>query len=259
MAELPPLSSWLRPLRRPACPRLTLVAVPPAGSGASLYAPWQAHLPEDVALIAVQLPGRENRIREPLLTRFDAAVEGITSALATLPGPIDGLFGHSFGAILSFEVMRRMRRLSQPLPRHFFASGHIGPELVSNVGAIHELPREQFIAELRSFNGLVEEILAHPQLLDIVLPIVRSDLALDYSYCMTEEPPLPVPMTGLAGVDDHVAPPDQVSAWSRQSSIGFDLKTFPGSHFFIRDNVQSTVATILAALKPPVALPAVSR
>jgi medium-chain acyl-[acyl-carrier-protein] hydrolase len=212
-----------------------------------------------VALIAIQLPGRENRISEPLLTSFDAAVEGITAALATLKTPIDGLFGHSFGAILAFEVMRRMRRLGHPLPRHFFASGHVGPELESSVGAIHELPREEFIAELRRFNGLVEEILAHRQLLDIVLPIVRADLTLDHSYCMAEEPPLPVPMTGLAGVDDYVATPAQVGAWSRQSSISFDLKTFPGSHFFIRDNIESMVATILGVLKSPAAMPAVPR
>lgn len=254
-----PRSPWLRPIRMPARPHLTLIAFPPAGSGASLYVPWQAHLPDGVALIAIQLPGRENRISEPLPTSFDATIHEIAAALATLRTPIDGFFGHSFGAILAFEVMRHLRRLGRPLPRHFFASAHVAPELASSIGAVHELPRAEFIAELRRFGGLVEEILAHRELLDLVLPIVRADLALDHAYEMPEEPPLPVPITAFAGADDYVAPPAQVSGWSRQTSARFALKVSPGSHFFIRDNVESLVSTIIDVFTSPALISAVSR
>jgi medium-chain acyl-[acyl-carrier-protein] hydrolase len=203
-------SPWLHAIRMPERPRLTLVAFPPAGSGASLYRSWQAYVPKDVALFAIQLPGRENRINEPLPASFEEIINDITSALATIPAPIDAFFGHSFGAVLAFEVMRRLRRLDRALPGHLLASAHVAPGLASSLGAVHELPQAAFIAELRRFKGLVEDILAHRELLEVVLPIVRADLALDHAYELVEEPPLAVPITAFAGADDHVAPPAQM-------------------------------------------------
>jgi len=61
--------------------RLRLFCFPYAGGGASIFRQWQENMPEGIEVCAVQLPGRENRIAEPLFTRLLSLVNAVVKAL----------------------------------------------------------------------------------------------------------------------------------------------------------------------------------
>src|SRR5687767_1993710 len=63
---------------------LRLFCFPHAGGGASMYRRWQAGLPDEVEVCAVQLPGHETRISEPPLQSIDAVAEGAAKVLLSL-------------------------------------------------------------------------------------------------------------------------------------------------------------------------------
>ena len=116
--------------RDPAAPprlgaAVKLFCLPHAGAGASAYARWPAAFGASVQVHAIQLPGRENRIRETPSIDPDALAATLAGSAA---GPY-ALFGHSMGARLAFEVVRRLRAAGAPLPEVLYVSGCRAPDV----------------------------------------------------------------------------------------------------------------------------------
>ena len=87
----------IRPVERPAA-ALRLFCFPFAGVGASSFRGWTDLLPDEIEVAAVQLPGRESRLREPCVTKLTDAVAGVMSGFEGLLDRPFALFGHSLGA-----------------------------------------------------------------------------------------------------------------------------------------------------------------
>jgi medium-chain acyl-[acyl-carrier-protein] hydrolase len=244
--------SIVRPIPRPAA-RLRLFCFPYAGGSASAYRTWAGLLPDSVELCAVQLPGRENRAGEPLLTRMDDVVAMLmrdVPAFLTMPY---AFFGHSMGSHIAFELARALRRKFVPGPVHLFASGRHAPQLPDAHKAIHALPDDEFIEELRLLQGTPDEVLRHPELMQLLTPILRADFAVCETYEYRDEAPLSCPITALGGADDAEASETELAAWETQTARRFDMLMFPGNHFFLHEARREVAAAIMERLGPLVA------
>lgn len=232
MITAPPSSPWLfRPRPQPAG-RIRLFCFPYSGAGASIFVSWAGALPPGIELCAVQLPGRETRLAEPPERHLDTLVERILPALGPyLEGPF-AFFGHSMGALLAFELARALRRSGGPLPALLVASGHRAPHLPDPHPPAHALPEPELLDELRRLNGTPPEVLEHPELRAILLPILRADFAVCETYAYRAEPPLACPITAFGGLEDGDVTRDELAAWREQTTAGFSLRMFPGDHFF---------------------------
>lgn len=104
-------------------------------------------------------------------------------------------FGHSLGALLSFELARYLRRQYGLSPAHLFVSGHRAPQLPNDEPPIHALPEPELLVELRRFNGTPEEVLNHEELRQLILPILRADFAIYETYVYEEDDPLDCPIS----------------------------------------------------------------
>jgi len=89
---------------------LRLFCFPYGGGAARAYRPWTQILPPEIDVCAIQLPGRGNRLCEPLLPKMSLAVELVGKEIVSLLDRPYAFFGHSMGAILAFEVARLLRR-----------------------------------------------------------------------------------------------------------------------------------------------------
>ncbi len=237
--------AWvLRPRPRPQA-HLRLFLLPHAGAGASAFRGWSDGLPADVEVCPVQLPGRENRVAEPAFDRLEPLVRALAGALAGWDDLPWAVFGHSNGALIAFELARHLRREGRHGPVHLFASGRRSPDSPAEGAVTHHLPDGQFVRELRELGGTPEEVMAHPELMALLLPLLRADVALTETYPFVEEAPLECPITAYGGVDDAKASREQTEAWRRHTSGGFTHRRFPGDHFFIlsrRDLVLRTLS-----------------
>jgi medium-chain acyl-[acyl-carrier-protein] hydrolase len=210
---------WLtsrKPNRRAA---LRLFCLPYAGGGASIFHSWQQSLSDTIEVCAVLLPGRDSRIAEPPYTEMDQLVRVMAEGLSAYLDKPFALFGHSMGALIAFELARQLRRDYGAQPVHFFAAGRCSPQTVSAALDLEHLTPE--------------EGLENPELIELVLPVVRADLVLCKSYNYTLEPPFRFPITAFGGLDDHGAPRGCLEGWRKHTTERFVLRMFPGDHFFI--------------------------
>ncbi|HEX5661096.1 MAG TPA: alpha/beta fold hydrolase [Polyangiales bacterium] len=215
--------------------RLRLLCFPNAGGGASAYRLWQERLPDDIEVCAVQLPGRENRLREPALRELPALIELLRAETAQLRRGPFAFFGHSLGALVAFELTRALRRAGERLPVQLFVSSCRAPHTDDEGVALSELDDASFLGALREFAGTPEAVLQDHELLALVLPTLRADFALRDGYRCAEEPGLALPITVYGGEDDAHVSLSSLFAWRAHTQRSFSLARFPGGHFYFRD------------------------
>lgn len=217
---------------------LRLFCFPYAGGSASIYSSWSKLLPRSVEICAIQLPGRGHRFAEQPFHDLHSLV---TWAALSMRGYLDkpfAFFGHSMGALISFELARYFRRKQFPSPIRLLLSGYGAPKVSDPKASIYDLPDSDFIDRLRRFNGTPPQILEEPDMLELVMPILRADFCLCDTYRYASESPLSTPITVFGGTEDCEVSPDQLLAWRDETRGGFTLHLIPGDHFFIHTSVQ---------------------
>ena len=228
---------------------LRLICFSYAGGGASAYANWHSSLPANVEVVALQLPGRETRFREPLLADLAVVVDKIEFAIAPLMDRPCVFFGHSLGGLIAYEVAKRLRDRERDLPKRLIVSGKRAPQYPPRRMAISLLPDADFVREIANYDGTPDDLLGNAEFIELILPRLRADARLfdDYVYSPCEI--LPCPITAFGGDSDvHVNRPELLG-WAELTSA-FDWRVFNGGHFFIKSGeaiVLRELAQILSA------------
>src|SRR5262245_32228554 len=231
----PAFNSWIERYQPNSRASLRLFCFPYAGGSARIYRSWAQRLPLCVEVCAVQLPGRDRLIAEPPYTdvRLLARVAG--EALRPFLDKPVAFFGHSMGALLSFELAHYLRAELGLSLQHLFASGRHAPHVKNPPPALSRLPRDELIKELHELNGTPPDVLDHPDLMELMLPLLRADFALGDTYTFTERPLLSCPITVMGGLRDFT-PRTELQAWAELTSGPFSLRMFPGDHFFLHSD-----------------------
>ncbi|MBI5649974.1 MAG: thioesterase [Chloroflexi bacterium] len=241
---------WLQITRAAPRARLRLFCFPYSGGNAALFHAWQAELPAEIAVCPVQLPGRGARLAEPPFTQLAPLVRAVASALYDYFDQPFAFFGHSMGALLSFELARYLREHFQISPAHLIVSGHGAPQLPDRNPPIHALPHAEFIAKLREFNGTPSQVLDNPELLEIILPVLRADFAICETYRYEPRAPLACPISAFGGVADAYVSRAELVAWRAQTNATFSARLLPGDHFFINTTRAALLHALAQELEP---------
>jgi surfactin synthase thioesterase subunit len=233
---------WFGRTRRQPESACILFCLPYSGSGASIYHGWRHLLDPRVEVTPIRLPGREDRIGEPP-SHSAEAIAAVVAARADRPYAI---YGHSMGARLGFEVIRALRRQGVRLPFRFYPAACLPPDIAWPFTRCVDLPDGDFLNALAEHLNAPAEAWTIPELRELVLPVLRADFTWIARYQYQAEPPLAVPLVGLAGADDPEAGPSSMLGWSRHTSVSFRLHTLPGDHFFLR-SAAAEVTSLLSA------------
>ena len=239
-----PGTPWLIFYGVPPRARLRLFCFPYAGGAAHIYHNWPRRLPEDVEVCAVQPPGRGGRLQERPFTNLTELVAAAVPALLPFMDRPFAFYGHSMGALIGFEVARRLREAGRPEPLHLFVSGCRAPQLPDQREITYDLPEPQFIEELRRLNGTPPEVLEHEELLRLLLPLLRADFAVTETYKYSEGPPLGCPLTAVGGLQDEESTREHLIHWREMTTGAFSLHMLPGDHFFLHSSHDALLAII---------------
>jgi medium-chain acyl-[acyl-carrier-protein] hydrolase len=171
------------------------VCVPHAGGGVATFRGWPERLANAEVGIA-QLPGRGSRLREPVVTTLVDAAAGVADSIAAAPASPTVLFGHSLGALIAFEVAKRLRDRGWPLLA-LFVSGRRGPSLPDPLPPVSGLPADAFVVEVRRrYDAIPDAVLADGDLMQLLLPGLRADFAMLEGYRYEPATPLGCPLAG---------------------------------------------------------------
>ncbi|MFF3643673.1 thioesterase II family protein [Streptomyces sp. NPDC002564] len=246
-----PLVEWDPPRTATAL----LVCLPHAGSGAFQFRSWQELLGPDIALLAVQLPGRENRWREEPATGMAEVLDEVAAPLAARLDLPYVMFGHSMGALIGYELARLLGRKEGRWPSGFVASACRAPDDQGEPSNTPGLTDEQLVAELVADGVVPAAVGANSRLAAAVTRPLRGDSALCDSYRPPgTDPLLPCPLGAWRGQDDEGVTDGHIRKWQQWTTGPSALRTFPGDHFYHLDAPHQVIAelrTFVTDLLPP--------
>ncbi len=224
----------------------TLVCVPFAGAGPSFFHPWRALAGGRWQVLAVELPGREKRILEtPYRNVTEAAVNSVDDVVAQL-GERERvvLFGHSLGAVLAYELAHLLAAREVPVGQ-LVVSGSPGPWTQRERRATG-LPEHEFLARVEEFAGFRHEALDHPEMRDLILPVLRADCEMHENYVPSTDEPLSVPICSVRGSSDGLVTAEQAQEWRKATTGEFRCVELPGDHMYLVDSADEVLGLIEA-------------
>ncbi|MFI1197069.1 thioesterase II family protein [Micromonospora sp. NPDC020750] len=237
---------WVRRFHPAPSGTRRLVCLPHAGGSASFYFPVSRSLSPTVEVLSIQYPGRQDRRQEKCIDDIHELAREVHSVLRPwLDEPV-AIFGHSMGASVGFELARLIER-DGGSAAHLFASGRRAPSCPRDE-TVHLLNDEGLLADVRKLSGTNAAILGDQELLRAALPAIRSDYRAAETYAYRPGPPLSCPITAFTGDNDPKTTVDEARAWSTHTTGPFDLKVYPGGHFFLADQQAAVLRAISTAL-----------
>lgn len=219
-----------------------------AGGGASAYVTWPVALPQ-VELYAVQLPGRETRLREQPLTQMAPVVEALYGAILPYLDKPFAFFGHSMGSLIAFELAHTIRRCQGVQPTHLCVSGRRAPHLPEPFTPLHCLPDHLLLTAIQQrYGGIPTLILQDAELQALFAPVLRADLTLVETYQPGATDPLTCPIVAFGGERDPQTPAHALLAWRTLTANDFSLHLLPGGHFYLNEQRALLLARLQAVL-----------
>jgi surfactin synthase thioesterase subunit len=228
---------------------LLVCLFPYAGGSASSYRPLAELFGSDVAVSAVQLPGRQDRWQEAPYTDFATLVTDLADELAAATTKPYILMGHSMGAAVAHEVARELRARHAREPALLVVSGAAAPGAITEPVGAERFSDDELIEESREWVHLPPQVRANPELLELVLDALRADLALADSYRHVPGPPLSCPISVFGGRADPLVPEAVLSSWTTRTLHRTVVHVYDGDHFFLWGREPEVVSAMLADLR----------
>ncbi|MGV4982285.1 thioesterase II family protein [Streptomyces sp. NRAIS4] len=243
-------STWFRRFTTAAGDGPRLVCFPHAGGSATAFKDLAHTLPANFDVVSVQYPGRQERYGETPFTALapliEAVAEELTRELAADRGRPYALFGHSMGALIAFETALLLAQGELPGPQRLFLSGRGGPGTDSL--PYHLFDDNDVLDDVRRLGGTDQAMLADPDLLELVLPALRADYKALGTYSWRGAEPLAAAVTVLTGDSDPMMTVEDAQTWRAHTTGDFDVKVFPGGHFYLFDHLDGVAAAVTEGL-----------
>jgi medium-chain acyl-[acyl-carrier-protein] hydrolase len=228
-------SQWLVPFGTDFEGQARLVCIPHAGGGAVTFHPWAKSLRPHVEVYAAQLPGRENRLRETPLRTLAAVVEPLTAAISSLADRPLVVFGHSFGAVLAFEVVRRLCEHPETRVAALLVSGRPAPHLPSRAPRLAHLSLPDVVSGIAKLYGNIPApLLNEPEFVSMLGKVLQADLEILERYQPAQRTPVPCRIAVYGGTDDSLVSRGELEAWREHTTGAFSCTQFAGDHFYFK-------------------------
>ncbi|MEU3213076.1 alpha/beta fold hydrolase [Nocardiopsis alba] len=213
-----------------------------AGGSHLGYRGWVRHFPADWEVCLLDAPGRARRIEAEPLRDAGALADHLCEVVRPELDRPYALFGHSMGALVAYEMTRRLT----DTPPIWLGASAWSP----TPGAERRRPRHLFSAEgLREvivrMGGTPRSALEDPDLWSYVEPLMRADLELVDTW--NPDPraaPLTVPVSVFGGADDQGMSPERLSGWADHVEGDIRHHTLPGGHFYFTGRTGALVERI---------------
>ena len=163
----------------PSSEQLNLICLPFAGGHAGFYGCWNEHLGADVMIHPAHLPGRGLNIRMPALTDMETLCSLLIQDMEIFRNMRFAWVGTSMGGWIAYQVTQQlMRQNSELVPEYLVLCSTASPEHCGCLPSLDGLSTQEALLVLERFNPAAMQVLQHPELAALFLPILRADFEL---------------------------------------------------------------------------------
>lgn len=225
--------------------KIKLFCIPYAGGSAAVYSRWKKLVNPLIELKQVELPGRGSRMNESLIDNIPDIVRNIFKEIKDQIKPPYALFGHSMGALITYELCKKIKQEGYPSPVHIFFSGKQGPQIKLKGLNCYNLPEDEFIKHILNYNGTNEAVFKNKELASLFIPILRADFKMveTYKFDRTDDY-LECDVSVFSGTDDRAVSWEDLSGWQEVTKSNCRFYPFKGGHFFINEHTEEVVDQI---------------
>ncbi len=226
---------------------MLLFCIPHAGGSTLSYIKWKKYLNEGVTFMPLDLPGHITRREQPLCQNFYNALEDlyqcIRSAISDTEEPY-AIFGHSLGAVFTYELYYKLDENGDRLPSSLFLSGRWPPYIEKKEDRRYK-SFEEFKAGFIDSENLDKLSEENKDLGDYFYQVIYTDLKLLDTYRVNPTPcRINSEMTIMWGSEDTSMSYADVSAWGKAAGRSINFKMITGTHMFPIINTIETVNLI---------------
>ena len=230
---------------------MRLYCLPHAGGSANAYLAWKRHLESSIALEPVELSGRGRRITAPLFDRFGDVLTDVVEQVTQAPVPDDyAILGHSFGAILAFELAHELTDRGHPPPHRLFISASCAPSRVGEIAIPIADGNRELLSSLAHLGGTPHEILADSEAVELFAPILRADLHALFDYRESRSAKLTCDMSIVLAADDSVADQTDAGLWAELTAGEAETYVIDGGHFAALERPAAVAVHVNEVLQP---------
>ena len=221
------------------------------GTGAELFTRFLLEPPANTEIFAIQTPGREERLSEPAYERIEVLVDKIISEIFPWLDKNFVIWGHSFGGIVAYEVIRSLQERHKLEPQHFMVTGTVAPSLIHIwqkrevivKSAIEENTPEYLISLLR--------YVENAEFITDIFPIMRKDMPLLMNYRYKDGQLLNCPITAFGANQDDLVYLDEIAPWKKCTKSTFNLNEVDGDHWFLNSNREVILRKLNTIISQP--------
>jgi medium-chain acyl-[acyl-carrier-protein] hydrolase len=228
-----------------------LFCFPYAGGQAAIYFDWHQYFSDDVEIVTVQLPGRGERFLDPLITDLTTAIAEMCSEFTLYFDKPFSIFGHSNGALFAYELIKQLSNSSYIKKcENLFLSAKSAPKLCYLGEPLHHKNDEDFKQELHCLGATPDEILNNQDVLDLLLPMIKSDFKIGHEYVeqFNAEDKVSIQTTLFSGKNDLDVTEKSMADWQEFLRDEPDFIRISGGHFFIHEQKEELIEHIKTKL-----------
>jgi medium-chain acyl-[acyl-carrier-protein] hydrolase len=236
-------TKWVARPRPTDNAKLRMFCFPHVGAGGAAFNSWLDRLPAEVDVCAIRLPGRENRLREPLMDDWREVMANVHEALTPMLDLPFVVVGHCSGSVLAYEFARRLATA----PELVILSSTDGPSVRRIDDPLHLLPQRELLERVVGFGGMAGQVLDDPDLMVMFERILRADYQVVERLEYTPGEPLDTPITVIGGRRDPFVTAQGMAAWADATTHEFSLHLVDAGHYILTE-AGALVADIVRRL-----------
>ena len=224
--------------------KIRLFCFPYAGRGASMYTACVEYFKPAIEVIALQLPGREERVLETPCVSMPSLVEDCLEQMRFYLDLPFAFFGHCLGAFLAYELALKIEDELNRTPMNFFVSSCPAPHIHYVKNPVHALSGEIFLEKINAISVDDRNRNLNANISTVLLPTLKSDFALYENYVHVNPLLLPCPIYVFSGLNDAYVTTETVMAWEKLTTQNFKSQSFLGDHLYIHHALLDVMAVV---------------
>jgi surfactin synthase thioesterase subunit len=238
---------WIRQFHKPESPDApSLLIFPHAGAGASAYRALSKASAVNFNVLVFQYPGRQDRRCEPALRSLtDIAMGAFAEFKSSEHNRAVAMhtFGHSMGAVVSFEFVRLAEAAGLDV-HQLTVSSAVAP---CNIADKPALPTEDdaVLAHMGALEGTNATIMGNLDVMRMAVPVMKSDYEAFNAYECADGVRVAARIHSIGGDQDPMVTVRDLYGWGRHTDE-LAVTLFDGGHFFLNAKTEA-LADLLAA------------